>query len=274
MELRPCLVLTSTLKVDHPEFLRPTGRHQLEVRKNDTEKAFLNWMTRQQLIKDIVLVDNSGYSLDWLKKLYDQHNDGDKRAEFISYKTNRYSDINGRAIGELDILEKALEQSTLLAKADHFVLSIGRVFIPNSDEIISNVSLDSDIVSRLSHNLTWMESKFAIFRKQIFADRILPYAIENVNESNRIYIERVYAQATLHCIASDLKWYPLCCEPRIQGFRGLDSQAYLSNWFRAKMIDFFTWGYNRAHDVSSGLHCEHSMTRWSPEREASNADSE
>ncbi len=259
MTVKPCLVLTSTIKVDYPEFLKPTGRHQLELRRGDTEKALVRWVTRQQAIRDIVVVDNSGYPLDGLEALVDRHNTGNKRVEFISFRTDRYNENNGRSIGELDIFEKALDQSALLRDAGHVAISIARIFISNVDDIMSRMPADFDIVGRLSHNLTWFDSKFAVFRKDIFKGRILPYALQHVDEAAGNYIERVYAKATLRCISDDRRWYPFACEPLYDGICGNDNRPYPNGRLRAKIIDWFSRGYYRAFDISSHSHRAHPL---------------
>jgi len=101
-----------------------------------------------------------------------------------------------------------------------------------------------------------------LFRKELFARRLLPYALEHVNDGTRQYIERVLAGACLHSIADGSRWYPFPAEPRVQGIRALDNRPYPGGVLRARAIDFFAWGHNRALDVASSAATPHPMDRW------------
>jgi len=254
-----CLVLTSTIRVDHPEFLRPGGRLDTKQRLGDYTSALEAWITRQDTLRDIVFVDNSGYPLDALQQVVDRNAAAGKRVELISFRTEGYSASRGRSYGELDILRMALSRSALLAQADVFAKVTGRVFIPNVDAIIRAVAPDCDIVGRLSHNLTWLETVFVLFRKELFAQRLLPYALEHVDAQKRMYIEHALASVCLRSIADGARWYPFPAEPRIRGLRGLDSQPYPSNILRARAIDFFAWGHYRAIDTASSAASPHPL---------------
>jgi hypothetical protein len=256
-----CLVLTSTIRVDHPEFLRPGGRLDTQQRLDDYTSALEAWITRQDSLRDIVLLDNSGYPLDALQQLVDRHAAFGKRVELISFRTEGYSASKGRSYGELDILREALRCSALLAEADVFAKVTGRVFIPNVDAIMRSIAPDCDIVGRLSHNLTWLDTVFVLFRKQLFAEKLLPYALEHVDALKRVYIEHALASACLRSIADGARWYPFPAEPRLCGLRGLDSQPYPSNALRARAIDFFAWGHYRAIDTVSSAATPHPLCR-------------
>jgi hypothetical protein len=257
-----CLVLTSTIQVDHPEFLRPNGRLDTRQRLDDYRTALESWITRQDSLCDIVFVDNSGYPLDALQAVVDRHAAAGKRVELISFRTEGYSPSRGRSFGELDILRTALNRSTLLAGSDVFAKVTGRVFIPNVDAIIRAVASDCDIVGRLTSNLTWLDTVFVLFRKELFAQRLLPYALKHVDSQKRQFIEHALASECLRSIADGARWYPFPAEPRICGLRGLDSQPYPSGLLRARAIDLFAWGHHRATDTSSSIAKPHPLSRW------------
>lgn len=177
----------------------------------------------------------------------------------------------GRSYGELDILRTALNRSALLAQAGIFAKVTGRVFIPNVDAIIRAVAPDCDIVGRLSHNLTWLETVFVLFRKDLFAQKLLPYALEHIDSERRLHIEHALASACLRSIADGARWYPLPAEPRIHGLRGLDGQPYPSGLLRARAIDLFAWGHYRATDTASSVDTPHPNGRWTGDRPMNDA---
>jgi hypothetical protein len=257
-----CLVLTSTIQVDHPEFLRSGGRTDTRLRLQDYVDALRAWIVSQHAVRDIVFVDNSGHPLDALQEVVHQHPSSGKRVELISFRTTGYSATRGRSYGELDILETALGRSALLKDAAAFAKVTGRVFIPNFDSIVTAVASDFDIVGRLSHNLTWLDTVCVLFRKELFVRELLPFALAHVDDRARRCIERVLASACLHSIAEGRRWYPLPVEPRVRGVRGLDNRPYPTNMLRARAMDFFAWGHHRALDVASSSATPHPLDSW------------
>lgn len=192
-----CVLLTATIHVEHQEFLGRDGRVNTDLRLRDYVSALESWITKQDAIRDIVFVDNSGYPLDALRDVVDRNAAVGKRVELHSFRTTGYSPTRGRSFGELDIMRTALQQSALMQTATRFAKVTGRVFVPNFDAIMSRLATDFDVVGRLSHNLTWLETVFVLFRKDLFSERLLPFALEHVNDQSGHHIERVLASACL-----------------------------------------------------------------------------
>lgn len=261
-----CLLLTATIDVEHPAFLGPNGRRQTDVRLRDYVGALESWITQQDTIRSIVFVDNSGYPLDALQDVVDRHAAAGKHVELHSFRTTGYSSTNGRSFGELDIMRTALERSSLMRNATHFAKVTGRVFVPNIDAIMSRLAHDFDLVGCLSHNLTWLETVCVLFRRELFAERLLPFALAHVNDQSGHHIERVLASASLQSIADGCRWYPFPVQPRIKGVRGIDGQRYSSSALRARLIDAVAWGYHRAFDVSTNSATPHPLNTWAPPR--------
>lgn len=257
-----CLVLTSTLEVANPGYLRPHGRHETRERIRDTVVALGAWATRQRSLRRVVLVDNSGYPLDEIRAVVDASAAAGMEIELLSFRTSGYSAERGRSFGELDIMREALARSRLLADSTHFVKCNARIFVRNVDRLVAATPDDFDVVGRLSHNLTWLATTFVMFRTAVFAKRILPYAAEHLNDLTCNYLERVYAKAVLHGIADDLRWYPFVCEPDLRGYRGLDGEPYDQGLLRRATTDLVIRGYHRAFDHSAGGAHEHPQARW------------
>lgn len=257
-----CLVLTATIHVDHPEFLRAGGRTDTRLRLQDYVDALRAWIVHQRVVRDIVFVDNSGHPLDALQEVVNRHASSGKRVELISSRTTGYSETRGRSYGELDILETALGRSALLKDAATFAKVTGRVFVPNFDTIGRALAPDFDVVGRLSQNLTWLDTVCVLFRKELFAREILPFALAQVDDRARRCLERVLASACLRAVADGRRWYPFPVEPRLRGVRGIDNRPYPTSRLRARVMDFFAWGHHRALDVATGAAAPHPLDRW------------
>lgn len=257
-----CLLLTSTIQVHHPEFLRPHGRLDAGLRLRDYATALEFWLTGQRSMRDIVFVDNSGHPLDALQAVVDRHRPAGKRVELLSFRTEGYSAARGRSYGELDIMRTALDRSALLREATHFAKVTGRVRIANIDAIAGAAAPDFDVVGRLSQNLTWLETVLVLFRTRLCAERLLPEALARVDDEARRPIERVLASACLRSIADGHRWYPFARTPRIRGVRGIDSVPYPGGALRTRAIDVVARGYYRAEDTVSRGTAPHPLDRW------------
>lgn len=266
MTTRLCLVLASSIQVEDTAYLRPTGVADPELRLRESIQALTLWMTRQSAIDRLVYVDNSGHRLDELRAVAEAHRATGKTVEFLSFRTADDAPGRGRSFGELDLLEKALGRSEFLSTAPHFAKVNARIFVPNMDRILRSTAPDFDVVGTLSHNLTWLDTVLVMFRKSLFAERILPGALAQVDDVKRLHIERVLARETLRCIADGARWYPFPFEPLLQGTRGLDGRPYPDGRLRARLMDLFGWGYHRARDNARGVREPHPMERWSRPR--------
>jgi hypothetical protein len=264
---RLCLLLTATIRVDHPQFLRAGGRVDTRQRLEDYASALERWITGQRAIQDIVVVENSGHPLDALQAVVDRHDGTGKRVELLSFQTTGYSASKGRSFGELDIIDTALRRSALLRGASHLAKVTGRVFVPNVDRIVAGLADDFDVVGRLSHNLTWLDTVFVLFRAELLARRLLPFALAHVDDRAGQQIERVLARACLQAIADGCRWYPFPAEPRLRGIRGIDGRPYPAGALRARVIDFFARGHHRALDVVSSSATPHPLDRGMPRPE-------
>lgn len=257
-----CLLLTSTIEVHHPEFLRPHGRLDTAVRLRDYATALEFWLTAQRSMRDIVFVDNSGHPLDALQAVVDRHRPAGKRVELLSFRTEGYSAVRGRSYGELDILRTALERSALLREATRFAKVTGRVRIANIDAIVDAAAPDFDVVGRLSQNLTWLETVLVLFRTGLCAERLLPEALAQVDDRARRPVERVLASACLRAIADGHRWYPFARTPRIRGVRGIDNVPYPDGALRARAVDLLARGHYRAEGTVSRGATPHPLDRW------------
>jgi hypothetical protein len=265
--MRPCLLLASSLTVADPRFLRANGRHSPEQRLADTATALNFWLTRQTAYTNLVFVDNSGDDLGALRAKLPAA--PGREVEFLSFQTSGYDDRLGRSFGELDIMRHALAHSKIVAAHTHLAKVNARLHVANADALAAAMPEDFDVVGRLSHNLTWLATTFVAFRRSVFEERILPYALTHVDDYARNHIERVYAKATLQAISLDLRWYPFPVEPQIIGRRGLDNGRYGANPLRRGLIDIAIRGYHRAFDQTADRSREHPQANWSKPREDS-----
>ncbi len=258
--MRLVLILSASIEVADPAFLRPEGRGDTATRLGDYRAALEAWLTRQHSLRELVFVDNSGHPLDALRELAARH--PGKRVEWISCRTEGYSKARGRSYGELDLLRQAWQKSELLRGASHVAKVNGRLFVRNIDRLCRALPEDFDAVGSLQHNLTWLATTFFLARPKLLFERLLPRAIERVDDTRRLYIERVLAQELLRAIADDRRWYPFPCEPDIEGVCAHDNRPYPGGWLRGRLIDLFAWGYHRARDVSFRRGQAHPQARW------------
>ena len=218
-----CLLLTSTIEVASKGFVK---RHDTRERLDDYKGALVKWLTRQDVLSNIVFADNSGFPLDELEAICDKHNHRGKQVEFLSFQTEGYPAGQGRSFGEIDTIKNALVRSCLLGNTKYFAKVTGRLYIPNISSIIARIPQEFDVIARFSNNLAYTDTTLILFRTDFFAQRILPFARRSVDDENREYIERVFMKAILRCIADDYRWFPFPYEPVIDGMSGTKDKPY------------------------------------------------
>lgn len=256
------LLLTACIEVQNKALVK---RNDTESRLRDYQMSLRKWLTKQDSIKNIVFVDNSGYSLDSLKEIAKKENPYNKNVEFLSflYKPEQDADIS---LGELLIIDYGLKHSTLLSLADRFVKVTGRIFIRNIDNIVDGLEEDFHAVSSFSENLCYVDSVIVAFDKKLYIEKVSDYAIQNVRNANskKMDFERVYALAIHKAILDDFRWYPFPFEPIIDGMSGTKNVRYRNRTFRAICMTLVSRLYHYYYRNSYGKRSvrKHLLERW------------
>jgi hypothetical protein len=124
-------------------------RKDPEVRLLDYEKSLRYWLRyRQDQIKSIVFIENSGYPLDRLKEIALHENIYNREVEFIQITPEQIPAGVHYGYSELEMMDYAVLNSRTLSTTDYFIKVTGRLIFPALSRLMSimhsNVKFLSD----------------------------------------------------------------------------------------------------------------------------------
>jgi hypothetical protein len=115
-------------------------RWQASTRMRDYEDGLRFWLgLHDHRIGDLVLVENSGYPLDTLRKVAGQNNPFHRRVEFIRAESKVYPAHVHYGHAELDMLEKVVRQSAEVAESAYFIKANGRLRFPSISRLLDRL---------------------------------------------------------------------------------------------------------------------------------------
>lgn len=146
------------------------------------------WLNRSSF-RQIVFCENSGFSHDY-GPLVERAREAGKTLEILVFEGNKGSQAFGKGYGEGEILQHAVERSTVIANSACFYKATGRIFVRNADSI---VSLDAGKPSTFIHFMRWRyaDTRFFKVETSFFREELID-AYREVNDAERVSIEKVY----------------------------------------------------------------------------------
>jgi hypothetical protein len=139
-------------------------RSDPEVRLKDYENSLKFWLgINDSRIKNIIFIDNSGYSLDSLKSIFNSYNPWNRNCEFISLNCNDIPPRIHYGYAEFKLLDLGLEQSKIIQASDYIIKATGRYQFP--------------AISRLLNHLP---QKYQVVADTRDVSRFVPYPRKNV----------------------------------------------------------------------------------------------
>jgi hypothetical protein len=114
-----------------------------EVRLRDYQSALAYWLRHPDpRLRDILFLDNSGYSLDALREQASKQNPNAKKVEFLSFSCNEYPQGVHYGYAELALLDSGLAKSELAAECLYFVKATGRFTFPRISRLLDRLPAD------------------------------------------------------------------------------------------------------------------------------------
>lgn len=213
------LILTCTIDVKGIAFME---RSDISIRLADYQQTLEKWINNSW-IKNIVLVENSGYPLNSLKKIAINNPRG-KQVEFMSFDGQDFPRHLGKGYGEILALQYVMKNSRQLQSTKRFVKVNGRYYIPNIESVLSSMSRETGVFCNINKLLTFSDSR--VFGGDL---DFLRYVIRqglNINDSSANWFEHELSRAALHAIADGKKWQFMTKLPIIEGLSGSLNSPY------------------------------------------------
>lgn len=170
------VVMTACINPSNGTVDRPVYRAIPEVRLKDYEHGLKFWLyLKDSRIKNIIFIDNSGYSLDSLKAIYKTNNTWNRKCEFISLNCNEIPSGLHYGYAEFKLLDLGLEKSRIFEESDYLIKATGRYQFPD--------------VSRL---LNFIPQKYKVAADTRDLSRFVPYPRRNVTVGLIIFATEFY----------------------------------------------------------------------------------
>ncbi|WP_157579274.1 hypothetical protein [Spirosoma montaniterrae] len=223
------LLLTGTV---NPNGMVLTEIQDTEVRKRQYIESIKFWLKKVSF--PIVFVENSNNDL----SDYFSNEIGSGKIEILYFNGNNYDKRLGKGLGELNCIEYATLNSSIIKNAGFVFKVTGRYKVINFHTFLSDYEShpDVDIMVDFKWNLTFCDSRFFGFKPSFVADYFSSYK-ETLNDSTGVYLEHALSKAALTAIANTYTFRPLITLPRIEGYSASSGTQYNSSylhWFRYK----------------------------------------
>jgi len=210
MEVLDDLAFVMTASID-PKGMKFVPQPDPRERERDYAGTLRFYLSNFPRVRRIVFAENSGWNLASLTSIARSLRHG-KELEFISLECNDFPRELGKSYGEMLMLDKVRQRSTLIAKSGYFAKITGRNYLLNADQIVLRARQPFGLLCDLrDHNIYDLlkinacghhcDTRFLVFSKD-FYDRELLGRHELMNESAGYPIERFF--------------YELCKKPGIQ----------------------------------------------------------
>ncbi|WP_413172912.1 hypothetical protein [Anabaena azotica] len=238
------LVLTASIDIKGMPKAYPTLAEQ---RQEDYYNSVKYYVKNQPRIKKIIFIENSGWPLDRVKEaaIDNVHN---KKIEFISLNCNDFPRELGKGYGESLLIEKGLEQSSLINTVTYFAKITGRIYLKNMTQILASVKEDYDClcdykdqgwrIKRLLGNNEvnpYCDTRFLVFNQDFYHHNIKP--LHQQHKEGCFYIETQFYRAIKSLEGKQKIISRFAIEPDFQGIAGhFGGKNYSSRKERAKYI--------------------------------------
>ena len=136
-------VVVMTACIDPSNGRIKVQRNDPLIRLQDYSNSLRFWLhIPDQRLDKIVLIENTGYSLDSLQKLVRISNPMGKQVEFISLSCNEYPEGIHYGYAELNMIDKAFSVSKLINECAYLIKVTGRLTFPAITRLLDHLPKD------------------------------------------------------------------------------------------------------------------------------------
>jgi hypothetical protein len=222
------LLLTCTIDV---RGIANMERSDVRLRLDDYLRALGRWLD-DPWVRNIVVIENSGYPLDELQALVLRHPSG-KQVEFLSFDGQDFPRSLGKGYGETITLRHALEHSQQLRRTDHFLKANGRYYISNVREVLSCMAPTTSVFCNITKSLSYSDSRVFGGDREFLAYFCKEGA--RIDDAVGFWFEHALARAALHAIADGRSWQFIRRLPVIEGYSGTLNRLYTEPRWRLRL---------------------------------------
>ena len=214
----------------NPENMAFTALLDMDRRKKHYIDA-LNFYIEKTNLK-ILFVENSGINL---SNIF-QKEIKSGRLEILTFNGNNHKKSLGKGVGEMVILEHAIEKSIFFKKSDFIFKITGRYRILNINQFIKQYFKNNsvDLLVNMQPKLCRADARLFGSNKA-FYNTLVKYK-NTIDDTNKVYFEHVLYKAVYEIVLSTLpnlgqsKFAIFHNIPRYSGVKGTDKLSYNDSW--------------------------------------------
>ena len=161
-------------------------RSDKDLRLSDYKKSFQFWINHKH-IKKIIMIENTGYDLDYFRKIASKLTD--KETEIISSNSNESFDKKlGKGYVQHLCLKEIFEKSQIVKNTNFFIDITGRHIVKNFKKILDEIIKERpDIYLNLTDNLKFADTNIYGGTKIFFEEYVIPDSYLKKNVMVRLY---------------------------------------------------------------------------------------
>lgn len=123
-------------------------RNNPAVRLEDYKKSLIYWLNyKDERIKSIIFVENSGYNLADLRELTAKNNKANREIEFLQFEASAVPPGLHYGYQELEMIDNALAHSKLLHQANYIIKATGRLYFPALSKLLDTIKANQVFIS-------------------------------------------------------------------------------------------------------------------------------
>lgn len=233
------IVLTCTIDVKGISLME---RSAVELRLADYQLALARWLD-DPWVRNLIVVENSGYPLDALEAQVAAHKSG-KTVEFLSFDGQDFPRQLGKGFGETRALTHVAMHSRVLASAGRFMKVNGRYYVPNVARVLSGMTAQTAVYFNINKSMTFADSR--VFGGDVDFLNYVCREGRSCDDSNGVWLEHALARAGLRAIADGKPWAFITTMPKIAGISGTENKPYVEPLLRR-------WKWGRANALKQRL---------------------
>lgn len=228
-------LLVMTACVDPSKGTYPLKRADPETRLLDYEISLRSWLALPDLrLKNILLIENSGYPLSTLERIAREQNPFEKQVEFISLDCNAYPKDLHFGYAELKMLDLGLEASKLREITTHMIKVSGRYRFPSISRLLNRIPEEFDAIadarnaSSVFHKAHHYVTTPIILFKHSFYRSYMQDSYNDLEPKRLTHMENVYYERLISLRSSHKVFFRFPCNVTPYGVSGSGGSSYSS----------------------------------------------
>jgi len=197
-------ILLLTACIEPIQFKNKVQRNDSKIRLADYKEALKRWLHYEDdNITTIIFAENSGYELTEIRQVFQTENKYHRNYQIYQNMASEVPHGLHYGYSELELIDHAISQISLLKDNDFIIKSTGRIYFPKIYLLTKNVLkshlfvADSRRFNFLKWNKNYVLSNLLIFNVKWYKENLF------AEKENMINLKISHFETLLHCLLKD-----------------------------------------------------------------------